>query len=341
MESAAQTPVAPASWRRQRVIPRLRGLFVGALAALCATLALNGPLGLERLVGLRTSSPGSEAVLPDRLPAPAPALPTLEAITRDSAGSSIDQATYASPALHGGKGSFLVYLPPGYAGSAARYPVIYLLHGNNQPDTAFLHVGLQGTLDRLIAHHQVPPMIAVMIQGGPGANNWRNTGSTHYESYVLEVQGLVDRMLPTIAARDARAIAGLSMGGYGAANIALSNPYRYSLFESWLGFFNGLEGQLRADRPLISRLGLRAFVYGAESDHIANPAEDAPFAAALRAAGARAKSAVYPGEHSLETVEAHLASMLLFAGHALAQQLAPPSSAPAPTTPPATVAEKR
>jgi hypothetical protein len=39
--------------------------------------------------------------------------------------------------------------------------------------------------------------------------------------------------------------------------------------------------------------------------------------AALRAAGADAKSAIYPGEHSLETLQAHLASMLAFAGHAL------------------------
>jgi predicted esterase len=84
-----------------------------------------------------------------------------------------------------------------------------------------------------------------------------------------------------------------------------------------LGFFNGLEGELRAARPVLSRDGLHAFVYGGESDQIANPAEDAPFAAALRASGADAKSAIYPGEHNLETLEAHLGSMLAFAGHAL------------------------
>ena len=44
------------------------------------------------------------------------------------------------------------------------------------------------------------------------------------------------------------------MGGYGAMNVALSNPYRFGVVESWLGFFNGLEGNLRADRPVISRL---------------------------------------------------------------------------------------
>ena len=141
----------------------------------------------------------------------------------------------------------------------------------------------------------------------------------HYESYVLEVQELIDRMLPTIAARDARAIAGDSMGGYGAMNVALGNPFRFGIVESWLGFFNGLDDELRADRPIISQLGLRAFIYGGASDKIADPSENAPFAAALRAAGAHATSAVYPGDHSVETLQAHLTSMLRFAGHALAK----------------------
>ena len=45
--------------------------------------------------------------------------------------------------------------------------------------------------------------------------------------------------------------------------------------------------------------------------------EDPAFAAKLRAAGAQAQSAVYPGGHSLQTVSRHLDSMLLFAGRAL------------------------
>ena len=327
LEAAAAAPAAPVAWPRERGLPRARALLVGIAAAICATVALNGPLGLERAVGLGASS---EASLPQtRLPdTPAPPLATLTEVSRDGAGSSIDAASYASPALHGGHGSFLVYLPRGYASTTARYPVLYLLHGNDQPDSAFLQVGLQGALDGLIARHAIPSLIAVMIQGGPGPNNWRNSAAGHYESYVLEVQQLVDRILPTVATRSARAIAGDSMGGYGAMNIALSNPYRYSVVESWIGFFDGLQDQLRADRPILARVGLRAFVYGAESDRIANPGEDPSFAASLRAAGARAKSAIYPGEHSLQTVEAHLQSMLLFAGHALAQQLsAPPPAA--------------
>jgi enterochelin esterase-like enzyme len=136
----------------------------------------------------------------------------------------------------------------------------------------------------------------------------------HYESYVLEVQQIVDRTMPTIAARSARAIAGDSMGGYGAMELTLNNPSRFGVVESWLGFFNGLEGRLRLDHAAISALGLHAFLYGGSSDTIADPNENAPFAAQLRAEGANATSAVYPGEHSIETLEAHLSSMLTFAG---------------------------
>jgi hypothetical protein len=97
-----------------------------------------------------------------------------------------------------------------------------------------------------------------------------------------------------------------------------------------MGFFDGLEGELRADRPIFSKLGFQAFLYGAEADHITDPEANAPFAAALRSAGARASSAIYPGGHSLETMEAHLESTLAFAARAMAvaERPAPPAARP-------------
>ncbi len=312
---------ASGTWQPQR--PIARRLATGALLsalAISTVLVLHRPVSLERLIGVRTADapPPGRSAQADAV-SPFSVLPTLTTVSRDAAGSSIDAATYTSAALHG-PGSFLVYLPRGYADTTRHYPVLYLLHGNDQLASAFLQVGLQGELDRLIASHAIPPLIAVMIQGGRGANNWRDSGAKNYESYVLEVQKLVDRTLPTVADRGGRAIAGVSMGGYGAMNVVLSHPDRFTAVESWLGFFNGLDGKLRADRPRLSRMGLRAFIYGGSSDTIADPSENAPFAAALRAAGATAHSAVYPGGHSLETVEAHLESMLVFAGHALSQR---------------------
>jgi enterochelin esterase-like enzyme len=325
-EPAVAAP-APSASRARRL---LLGVLLSALAGVSLALAAQGRLGLETLLGLHSRP----LAAPSAIDAPAPApLPALKLVSTDAAGSSIDVAEYDSAALRHA-GSFHVYLPAGYASSARRFPVLYLLHGNSQPATAFLELGLQEELDRLIAHGTIPPMIAVMIQGGPGSNNWRNIGGMHYESYVLEVQELVDRMLPTIAARGARAIAGDSMGGYGAMNVALGNPYRFGVVESWLGFFNGLGDELRADRPIIARLGLDAFLYGGEADRIADPSEDAPFAAQLRAAGAHAHGLVYPGGHTMETLQAHLGSMLLFAGRSLAPGAAPTAASGAPAAAP-------
>jgi len=301
----------PAPWVRARRVAI--AVLLAALLAVGAALALQGQLGL----GL--SAAGSVPARADVPGTPAGLLPTprLRAVSTDHAGSTIQKGTFASVALHH-EGSFYVYLPPGYAPATARYPVLYLLHGNSQPATAFLQIGLQHELDSLIAAHTIPAMIAVMIQGGPGANNWRNIGDLNYESYVLETQEIIDRTLATIPQRGDRAIAGLSMGGYGAMELTLDNPYRFGVVESWLGFFDGLEDQLHLDAHAIASLGLHAFLYGGAEDKIANPAEDAPFAAKLRAEGADATAAIYPGEHNLETVEAHLTQMLTFAGRSLA-----------------------
>ncbi len=313
-------PPAPASWqpRRARARRLLTGALLSALAAVCVALAQGGQLTLAGLIGERGGAVAEQEAPAIGVAATAQSLPTLDLVSQDPAGSYIERASYPSAALNA-EGSFLVYLPAGYASTTTHYPVIYMLTGEDQSDTAFLQIGVQGALDRLIAQHVIPPVIAVMIQGGPGSNNWRNEGTQRYEAYILEVQELIDRTLPTVPTRGARAIVGDSMGGYGAMNVALANPYRFGVVESWLSFFNGLERDLRADRPIFSRLGLHAFIYGGEQDRIANPDEDLPFAAALREAGADAIGAVYPGEHDLRTIEAHLGNMLVFAGLALSQ----------------------
>jgi enterochelin esterase-like enzyme len=317
-EPVASIPAGSAARRRGRARRLALGALLSALAAVCLALALQGRLHLTHSTATAATHPSGVKPYPVAESAPPViSLPQLEEVNEDEDGSSIYTATYASQALNA-PGSFLAYLPPKYS-SSAQYPVLYMLTGNDQSNTAFLQIGLQRQLDELIVRHEIPPLIAVMIQGGPGSNNWRDVGSVHYENYVVEVQELVDRMLPTIPARDARAVVGDSMGAYGAMHTALAYPYRFGTVESWLGFFNGLEGTLRADRPVFAKLGLHAFVYGGEQDHIANPDEDAPFAAALRSAGADAHSAIYPGEHNLATLEAHLTSMLLFAGRYLRQ----------------------
>jgi enterochelin esterase-like enzyme len=289
---------------------------LSALLAIGAAIDLRDPSTIDRVLGIGRPVPPPAATYIPRTRPSEPPLPALEPLSEDRAGSEIETASYHSPALDG-TGSFIVYLPPGYSSSSVRYPVLYLLHGRDGHANAFLEIGIQRTLDHLIGDGAIPPMIAVMVQDLPGLNNWRNIGQRHSESYVVEEQELIDRMLRTVPSRAGRAIAGSSMGGFGAMHVALANPYRFAVVESWLGYFNNLEGELRRDAPAISRLGLRAFLYGAVADPVAMPWEDPEFAAELRAEGAQAESAVYPGGHSLEKVEEHLETGLLFAGRSL------------------------
>ncbi len=178
LEAATVGPAMPGVGRpgRARAQTLITGALLCAIAAVCTTLALNGQLTVEHLIGVRTA--GSTTLQATTISSGTPTQPllTFRGVSEDAAGSSIDAASYSSVALHGEEGSFLTYLPPGYASTASHYPVLYLLTGNDQSNTAFLQIGLQSQLDRLIAHHVIPSMIAVMIQGGPGSNNWRNQG---------------------------------------------------------------------------------------------------------------------------------------------------------------------
>lgn len=113
-----------------------------------------------------------------------------------------------------------VVLPADYARGkkAERFPVIYVLHGSggNYADwTANTHIG------KLADRYHV---ILVMPDGGHESWYIDSPFDPHsrYETYVgTEVVSYVDTHFRTVASRDARAITGLSMGGFGALRIAL------------------------------------------------------------------------------------------------------------------------
>ena len=112
-------------------------------------------------------------------------------------------------------------LPPGYQSSTVkRYPVLYLLPADYQVITDWItrtHVGEYATQYR---------MIIVMPEGKDG---WYTDSATapndKYESYLLkELIPDVQRRFRTLENRFGRAIAGLSMGGYGAIKFGLKSP---------------------------------------------------------------------------------------------------------------------
>jgi putative tributyrin esterase len=149
-----------------------------------------------------------------------------------------------SPALGGRSQQVIVYLPPGYdANRVQRYPAMYLLHGFPGRPLAFLETVRMGVwVDTLVAQHRIGGLILVMPFGSTGTfedKEWANGigRGQSWESFVAhDVVQAIDARYRTIASGAARAIAGLSEGGYGALNIALHHPGEFTVVESWSGY---------------------------------------------------------------------------------------------------------
>ena len=150
----------------------------------------------------------------------------------------------ASPALGGRSQQVVVYLPPGYASNPARrYPVLYLLHGFPGKPLAFLETVRMGVVeDSLVAQRRAQPLILVMPFGSTGQftdKEWANGygPGQGWETFVArDVVHAIDSRYRTIPDAAARAVGGLSEGGYGAINIALHHPHEFGVVESWSGY---------------------------------------------------------------------------------------------------------
>jgi S-formylglutathione hydrolase FrmB len=128
-----------------------------------------------------------------------------------------------------------VVLPPLYdapESRAVRYPVIYLLHGLGGGAGDWV-----STRAHLAAHAAGYRFIIVTPEGADG---WYTDSATvptdKFETYILEeLIPDVERRFRALATRDARAVAGLSMGGYGALKFAVKRPQTFALAASLSG----------------------------------------------------------------------------------------------------------
>lgn len=127
---------------------------------------------------------------------------------------------------------YRVVFPPRYKfDTVERYPVIYLLHG------------LTGHFDNWIDKSNLKVHTAshkFIIVTPEGDNGWYTDNATipnhRYESYIIqELIPEIDRKFRTKANRSGRAIAGLSMGGYGALKFGIKHPETFLLAGSFSG----------------------------------------------------------------------------------------------------------
>src|SRR5947209_5217575 len=183
-----------------------------------------------------------------------------------SAHGTIVHESVTSAALGGQQKSFLVYLPPSYntpQGQAKRYPTLYLLHGSPGADHDWFTAGkADQSANTLIALGSIPELILILPDGNGRAgatSEWGNSfDHQNIETYVaVDLVKYVDARYRTNAQAAYRGIGGLSMGGFGAMNIALHHPDVFG-FVIALGGYYVAEGSIwgnnvayrRANSPL-------------------------------------------------------------------------------------------
>jgi predicted alpha/beta superfamily hydrolase len=114
----------------------------------------------------------------------------------------------------------VVWLPPGYADSEERYPVLYMHDGQNtmDPTTSFLGTdwGVDEAATRLIGEGRMHPVIIVGMYNTPQRMEDYGSGEqgAAYQRFVVDVvKPLIDQTYRTKPGRDDTAVMGSSMGG--------------------------------------------------------------------------------------------------------------------------------
>ena len=185
-----------------------------------------------------------------------------------------------------------VYTPPTYGTDGKRYPVLYLQHGWGENEYAWWNQGHANLImDNLIAEGKIQPFMVVMTYGmtndvRPGGAGLRGFNYKDFETVLCdELVPFVDANFRTIAKKESRAMAGLSMGGMETHSITLARPEMFG----WYGLLSG--GTYNPDE--VQGTGVKGIFIGCGSkegpDQIRNAAKK------LQEAGYNAKGYVSEG----------------------------------------------
>jgi S-formylglutathione hydrolase FrmB len=147
-------------------------------------------------------------------------------------GSAIEFSSFESKCI-GMQERYSIFLPPSYPKNPSRtYPVVYFLHGLNNDETSWTverYGHIQTTLEQMILSNKLPEFIMVHPRGDNSFYCNYIDGSRRYEDLVTqELIAFMETRYRASKGRENRAIAGTSMGGYGALKIAMKYPDRYA-----------------------------------------------------------------------------------------------------------------
>lgn len=164
-------------------------------------------------------------------------LAALAAGPREAGASTLEEMSFPSKAL--GRSLTVSVYRPDLPAPEAGWPVLYLLHGRdaNNRDWSSLAT-IKVTLDRLIKSGRISPMLVVMPSAG---NSWYVDsadvkGPGNYETAILtDLPTAFEKRFAPHCTRKSRAIAGISMGGFGALRLAFKRPDRFVAVASLSG----------------------------------------------------------------------------------------------------------
>jgi S-formylglutathione hydrolase FrmB len=175
------------------------------------------------------------------LAAPSTAAAQLQVVDSRPLSPRLTEYTLRTDALAGDT-KVRVLLPDGYDPAAARrYPVLYLLHGCCDD---FRSWSDKGAVEAITAGQ---PLVVVMPDGGRAGfySDWFNNGAfgpPRWETYHLgRLIPWVERSFRVLAAREGRAIAGLSMGGFGTMSYAARHPDLFVAAASFSGALDTID----------------------------------------------------------------------------------------------------
>ena len=168
---------------------------------------------------------------------------------KDVPHGKVSQELYFSKITNAWRRCF-VYTPAEYEkNTSARYPVLYLQHGSGEDETGWAVQGKANLiLDNLIAAKKAVPMIIVMDNGyankpsqtpGQGAGGPQRGGMSAFEEVMIkEIIPMIDNSYRTIADREHRGMAGLSMGANQTITITMNNLDKFAYIAGFSGTSN-------------------------------------------------------------------------------------------------------
>ena len=195
---------------------------------------------------------------------------------------NLSKVWFDSPTL-GLNRRMYVYTPYGYddpKNKKVKYPVLYLLHGGGGDEDAWSNMGRAcQIIDNLIEKGLAEPMIVVMPNGNPGQQaavtlnldtKQVQTPNAYVTSLVKEIIPFIEKNYRAIPKKEARAIAGLSMGGGHTTSATMLFP---GVFDYICPMSCGLRDGENVDAQMqgIKKAGYKLYWIGCGTDDFAWP----------------------------------------------------------------------